>query len=168
MDSMGQRLGRRLTISSAPIPRDNLDLRMSREPSLDGCDFPIWQKRHDPSALQITNDRPIAMISAECPVVDANHAQPTGIRAGASAHNAQQSIVAHRKHQSLCEGRSGTAAKRKAEMMNETFEPGGSARANGKHGLVEALGEYPSWTLWCLAAKTPGDDVKAHEPARSR
>jgi len=53
-------------------------------------------------------------------------------------------------------------------MMNETFEPGGSARANGKHGLVEALGEYPSWTLWCLAAKTPGDDVKAHEPARSR
>src|ERR1019366_6639665 len=86
MDSMGQRLGHRLTISSAPVPRNNLDLRMSREPSLDGCDFPIWQKRHDSSALQIANDRPIAMISAECPVVEANHAQRTGIRAGASAH----------------------------------------------------------------------------------
>jgi hypothetical protein len=53
-------------------------------------------------------------------------------------------------------------------MMNETFEPSRSARANGEHGLGEALGEYPSRTLGCLAAKTPGDDVKAHEPARSR
>jgi hypothetical protein len=108
------------------------------------------------------------MIPAKGPVVDTDHAQGTGARDGASAHDAQQSIVAHRKHQSLGEGRGWPAAKRQAEMMNETFEPGRSARANRKHGLVEALGENLPWTAWCFAAKAPGDDAKAHEPARSR
>jgi hypothetical protein len=46
---------------------------MIAEPGLYRCDFAIWQKRHDPPALEIADDGSIAMVPAESPVVDAGH-----------------------------------------------------------------------------------------------
>jgi hypothetical protein len=141
---------------------------MGCEPSLDGRHFAIGQERHDTAALKIANDRSIAMVSAEGPVVDADHVQRSGVCAGAPAYNPQQRIVTHRKHQPPGEGGRWPAAKRQAEMMDETFESARPARANWQHSFLESFGEYLSWAVGRCAAKAPRNDAKANAMTRTR
>jgi hypothetical protein len=73
-----QRLRGSLAVTAAAIAGDNFDLGMIREPSLECCDFAIRQQRYDPPPFEITDDRPIAMISANGPIIDADHIQWLG------------------------------------------------------------------------------------------
>ena len=109
-----QRLGGRLAIAAATIARHDRDLRMSAEPRFDGCPLAIGQERHDAPAFQIADDRPIAMITTEGPVVDADHAQGADAARPAAPHDSQQRVVADGQHQPLGEGRCRSAAERQA------------------------------------------------------
>jgi len=61
LNGVRQCFGNRLAVAAVTIARYDLVLRMGAEPSLNRGAFPIWQERHDPAALQIANDRPLAV-----------------------------------------------------------------------------------------------------------
>jgi len=76
---------------------------MVGKPSLHRCNLAIEQQPHDPPSLQIANDCSVAMVVPEGPIINAGDDQRLGPQAGASPDNPQQSVIAHRQHQSLGE-----------------------------------------------------------------
>jgi hypothetical protein len=79
--------------------------------SRDGRDLTIGQQRHDPPPFQIANDRPVAMIAPERPVVDADDGKWLGSRPCPPTHDAQKRVIAHRHHQPLSEAGRRSAAE---------------------------------------------------------
>ena len=71
----------------------------------------IGQERHDTPPFQIADDRPVAMVAAEGPVVDTDHAQRSDVSSCTTPDDAQQRIVADRQHEPLGEGRGGSTAE---------------------------------------------------------
>ena len=62
-----------MRLSGASIVRDDLDIRIARQPGLNGRNFSIREKRHDPTSFEIADDRSIAMISAHAPIANSDH-----------------------------------------------------------------------------------------------
>jgi hypothetical protein len=42
-----------MRLSIVSIARDDLDIRIARQPGLNGRNFSIWEKRHDPTSFEI-------------------------------------------------------------------------------------------------------------------
>jgi hypothetical protein len=103
---------------------------MRREPSPHCCNLAVGQQRHDPPPLQIADDRSVAMVLAEGPVINAGNDHRLGWRTGSSPDNPQQGIVAHGQHQSSGETCRRTAAERQTQVMNDAFQPCRPARSD--------------------------------------
>jgi hypothetical protein len=84
-----ERLGGRLSVTAASVARHDFDLGMRAEPGFDGGPLSIGQERHDTPPLQIADDRPVAMVAAEGPVVDADHAQASDVGPRTAPNDAQ-------------------------------------------------------------------------------
>jgi transposase InsO family protein len=87
---------------------------------------------------------------------------------GLAANDSQQSVVAHRQHQSASEARGRPAAKRKPEMMDKAIEPRGSAGPGCQNIGAKSLGENCAATKSGIASKTPRDDDEPNLPASQR
>jgi len=76
------------------------------------------------------------------------------------ANDAQQGILAHRQHQPLRQRRSGAAAQRHAEMMDDGFKPERAPRGSAGDRLAEWLRKNASTTTRCRAAKSTNRDLQ--------
>jgi hypothetical protein len=86
-----------LRIKSAPVSADDLNFRVLLEPRRRFLYGTLWQHVDDFPALQIDDDRSIAISPAPAPIIDANHSYGLSI-ADASRivfEMPQNSIVAH-------------------------------------------------------------------------
>ena len=107
-------------------------------------------------ALEIANDRPIALIAFPRPVVDADYGRRRLRRPIPAAHDPEQRVVADRHHEAPGETRSRSAAEREGQMMDDVFEASGSTGAGRDNVIPEPLGENGSATCRRHATETPG------------
>jgi hypothetical protein len=158
-----QASGRRFAITASPVARDHLNTGMLGEPGGRGCDLPVGQQCDDTPALKIANDRAVAVVAAERPVVNPDHGQRRQSRAGAFAYDPKERVVADRQHQTLGESRAGTSAEREAEVMDYALEARRAPRPHVQYA-AEALGKDPAPAMPCRADKAPGGDLEAKPP----
>ncbi len=156
-----------VAIAATTITRQNIYLGMGGEPRCDGCSFAVRQQRYNPPPFEIDDDRPIAMVATESPVIDTSHDQGLPSWMGMPAHNPKKSVVAYGHHEPRRESRRRTSAQRKTEVMDEAFQPCGSSRTGGEIGLVEALGEDASRACRRLATKAARHDTKMDGASRT-
>lgn len=135
---------------------------MIRKPGIDGRDLAVGQERHDPSPLQITDDRAVVVIAPEGPIIDANNAQPICVRASPAPYDPQQCVVAGRHHQPLGGSGGWPSAERQPKMMDDAVQPRGPARAISNNVITEALGEDSASTGRSGAGKTAGEEPKLY------
>jgi hypothetical protein len=72
-------------IAAASIACDDLDLRLIGKPTLCRYRLAIRQQRDCLAPFEIADDRPIALITPPCPVVDPNHGRNGRRSAGGGA-----------------------------------------------------------------------------------
>jgi len=164
LERVGQRFGRSLAVAAAAVARHDPDLRVRREPSPHRCSLAVGQQRHDPPPLQIADDRSVAMVLAEGPVINTGNDKGLGRRAGPSPDDPQQGIVTHGQHQPLGEICRRPAAQRQTQMMNNAFQPCRPAGSDRESG-AEPLGKDLPTTVRDLAGKPPSDHQENHLPA---
>ena len=145
-----KRAGKRLAggegEASAAVTRDNEDLRLSGEPFLCCRGLPIGKQLDRTTALEVANDRPIALIALPGPVVDADDVRRRRRRAAFPADDPEQRVVAHRHHEAPGETCRRAAAECKREMMHETFETRRATGVGYENVVSEPLGENRSAT----------------------
>jgi hypothetical protein len=161
LDGVGQRLCRGLTVA-ATVARYDPDLRMVGKPSPHRCNLAIWKQGYDPPPLQIAHDCSVAMVLAKSLVVNAGDDQRLRSRAGSSPNNPQQSIVAHRQHQSLGEARCRPAAECQPQMVDDAFQPCRPTRPGRENIVPEPFGENPPPTMRYLANEPSRDHAEAY------
>jgi hypothetical protein len=103
---------------------------MSGQPCFDSGDFSVRKKRHDRTALQIADERSIAMVSSERPVVDADHPRRLCASSRSSPYNPEQGIIADRLQKAPRQARRRPAAERQPEMAHDMIEPRRTARGS--------------------------------------
>ena len=173
MPSVGdhQRLRRALrsplTVSAATVAANNFDRGMSREPIRHGAAFPIRQQVDRAAALEIADDRSIALPLQPSEIVDADHTDIGRCWRCTPAQKTQQRVGAHRYGQAFCEPFSGPAAEHESDRMREPVEP---RRAPGV-GLDEiggeAFGENTALARRVPASEAPCRQTDAEPPALS-
>jgi len=128
-------------IATTSLAGDHANAGMGSEPRGDGRDLAVGQQLHDPVPFQIADDRAVAMVAAERPVIDADHGQGIGPAARPAPHDTQQRVVADRQHQPFGEDGTRPAAENETEVMDDPLHASGAARA-----------------LWQRCSKTLGED----------
>ena len=135
---------------------------MVGKPSPHRCNLAIWKQGYDPPPLQIAHDCSVAMVLAKSPVVNAGDDQRLRSRAGSSPNNPQQSIVAHRQHQSLGKARCRPAAQCQPQMVDDAFQPCRPARPGRENIVPEPFSENPPPTMKYLANEPSRDHAEAY------
>ena len=93
----GRPLTRPIGVGGRAVTRDHLDARMCLEPLRQGVGGAIREQRHGLPALQIDQDRPIALAFPQGEIVDPEHRRGGERWHRMSAQPAQQSVPAHRQ-----------------------------------------------------------------------
>jgi hypothetical protein len=100
---------------------------MAGEPGLNGRGLTIRQQGYDTPTLKIADNRSVAVIAPECPVIDAHHFQWLRPRMRATPHDAQNSVIADGQHEAPSKAGGWSAAKRETQVMDYAIEPACSA-----------------------------------------
>jgi hypothetical protein len=146
----------------APVARYDPDLRMVGKPS------PHRRRSRDLEAglrSAIFPDRTRLFRSGgscESPVINADDDQRLRFRAASSPNNPQQSVVAHRQHQSLGEARCRPAAECQPQMVNDAFRPCRPARPGRENIVPELFSENPPPTMRYFANEPSRDHAEAY------
>src|SRR3954447_10487598 len=93
-------LGCPLGITTGAVTTDDLDTRVSLEPSGKTLCGTVWQKVYHRASFQIDQNRAIAMSSTPSPIVNAQHTRDPTIADDELAHATQQRIRTRRHPQS--------------------------------------------------------------------
>jgi len=121
----------------------------------------------DAVALEITDDRPVALSLAPGPVIDADHARGLWrLEVGRSDHP-QQGIAADRHGQLARQTRARLAAGRKADRQLAFAEAGGASGLRS-HRFRQSLGEDPLRALRIHASKPPCVKLNLDNPPMPR
>jgi hypothetical protein len=94
----------------------------------------------------IANDRPIALVSSPCPVVDPDHGRHCGV-----AHT----VLADRQQKAPGETLSRTTAQREADVIHDALQAGGTPCPRLGHCSVEPFGEDHSRAILTATSETP-------------
>lgn len=162
----GKRFCDRQRIAAAPVAGDNLDLGMSFEPILRCRRFAVLEQPDRASALQIADDRAVALIAPPRSVVNADHSRRRKAWPAPPAHLAKQCVPAERRHQTIGEARRRASAERKSQVMNENIRPFGPARQ--RRSQIEPLHENPTRTGRRITSKPARLHKKSHASSRRR
>ena len=161
LDSVRQRPRSRLGITTATIARDDLDLRVVGQPSLDGGDLQVRQQSQDAPTFEIADDRAVAIVAPERSVIDANDPWRIGRSSRTPSHYAKNSVVADGQHQPLGEARSWPATEREPKMMDDERRSD-TCLEPLREGAEDAT---PRW--WIAKRSSPSLSVSAsHGPWR--
>jgi hypothetical protein len=117
-----QRCGCGKGVPTTAITSHNGDLRLTREPGSRRRRLAVGQQRDGPAPLQIADERPVALVPAPCPVIDADDRRRNQPRAAAPSHDTQDSILADGRHQPLRQTACRPATERDCEMMDELVQ----------------------------------------------
>jgi hypothetical protein len=146
-----------------PAVRDlNRDPGMIGEPDPNCRDLAIGQQRHDPSPLEIADNRFVAAIASKSPIVDADDGQGIGSRGCPASDNPKQRIVADRQHQPFGEARCWSAAECQPQMVDDAFQPCRPARPGRENIVPEPFSENSPPTMRNLANEPPSDHAEAY------
>jgi hypothetical protein len=132
LNGVRQRPGGRLAVTAAAIAGHDLDSGMIGKPRLNRRDLAIGQQRHDPSPLEIADNRSVVAIASKSPIVDADDGQRIGSRRRPPSYNPKQRIVADRQHQPFGEARRWSAAECQPQMVDDAFQARRPARSVGR------------------------------------
>jgi hypothetical protein len=135
---------------------------MIGEPSSNCRDLAIWQQRHNPSSLEIADDRSVAAIASKGPIVNADNGQRISSKRCPPSYNPKQRIVADRQHQSFREARCWSAAQYQPQMVDDAIQPCRPARPGRENIVPEPFGEDPAPTMRHLANEPPRDHAEAY------
>jgi hypothetical protein len=69
---------------------------MLGEPRSNCRNLAIWQQRHNPSSLEIADNRSVAAIASKSPIVNADNGQRISSKCRPPSYNPKQRIVADR------------------------------------------------------------------------
>ena len=112
LDRIRRTLPHAVCICASPVSRDNFDAWMLVQPPCQSVGLAVGQEVNHRVALQINEDRAVAMTAAPCPIVngkDTRGVRRLSISAGL-AHQPQQRVRAGRHSQSLSQAHAGFAA----------------------------------------------------------
>ena len=132
---------------------DNGDLWLLREPGLCGGGLPVWQEADRPPPFEIADDRPVALVAAPRPIIDADHARRRKGRTAAPANNPKQGVIADGEHQSSRKTRRRAATQGKAKVVDDIVKPAGPSRPRRQHAVTETLSKNAPTTQGCVAAE---------------
>lgn len=141
---------------------DDGDLRLLAQPGLGRGRLAVWKQADGPPTLQITDDRPVAMVASPGPVIDANHVGRRWRCRASSADYPQQRVVADRQHQALGKARSWSAAEGRAQVMHQALQPSCSSRPWRQHRRIEPLGEDTPVAKHRFTPKSPNLRPQRH------
>ena len=167
LHSFRQGFRRRFSIAAATVACHDLDAGMIGQPRLHSRNLPVRQECHDPAPFQVAYDAAIAVVAAESPIVNADHAERIARRTGTSPDDPQQRVVADRHHQPLGKIRRWPAAERQSEMVDNAFQAGCPAAPLGHGVVLEPLGENAPPAEWCVTEETACDQMELHLSART-
>jgi hypothetical protein len=113
-ESIRRALAGAVSIGTGPVARDHLHAGVLSQPGSQGSGLAVRQQVHDGAALQVHQRRPVAVASAPCPIIDAQHARGRGRldAAAARAHGPEQGVWAGVDGQPRCEPRAGFPVQR--------------------------------------------------------
>jgi hypothetical protein len=168
LNGIRQSLGRCAGVSAAAITSDDGNLRLFCKPGLGGCGLTVGQEADGSTPLEITNDRPVALVASPCPVIDADYRWRRHRRATTPADDAKQRVVADWQHQPPCKARRRAATQGKAQMMNETVKAAGPASPWRHDPIAKAPSENSSSTRDGFAAETVDSGYQLHPSPRQR
>ncbi len=132
---------------------------MGGEPRGDGRNLAVRQQLDDPTPLQVADDRAVAVVAAERPIIDVDHCQGLSTGTSAAPHDAQQGVVSHRQHEPGSEDGTGSSAESKAKMVDDPLHPPG-ATGSLRHGRTEALGKDPLAAVQPVTAEATRHKMK--------
>ena len=135
---------------------------MIGEPGSNCRDLAIWQQCHNPSSLEIADNRSVAAIASESPIVNADNGQRISSKCRPPSYNPKQRIVADRQHQSFGEVRCWSAAQYQPQVVDDAIQPCRPARPGRENIVPEPFGENPSPTMRNLANEPPRDLAEAY------
>ena len=135
---------------------------MIGEPSSNCRDLAIWQQRHNPSSLEIADDRSVAAIASKGPIVNADNGQRISSKRCPPSYNPKQRIVADRQHQSFREARCWSAAQYQPQVVDDAIQPCRPARPGWENIVPEPFGENPPPTMRHLANEPPRDHAEPY------
>jgi hypothetical protein len=151
LGDLRQGLGRRQRVAAAA--GDDGNLRLRGKPFLRRRRLAVWKQGDGLAPLQIADDRSIALISPPSPVIDPDYRRRDEARASAPSHDAQQRVVAHRRHQPPRETASWPAAQGEPEAVDDVIESRRSSRPWRQHVLVKTFGEDSAAANYGVAMK---------------
>ncbi len=150
---MRQAQADRLAIAAAAVTRDNLDLRLCRQPRSGRCRFAVRQQRNRPSPLQIAHDGAVAMIAAKGPVIDADHMRRGMSGASTPPDRAQQRVITRQKAEPLHKSLGWTTSESKSEVIDQAIESCSPARMRLQRVKAKPLGEDSARAMRCCTDK---------------
>src|ERR1700722_6611283 len=135
---------------------------MLGEPRSNCRNLAIWQQRHNPSSLEIADNRSVAAIASKSPIVNADNGQRISPKRRPPAYNPKQRIVANRQHQPFGEARCWSAAQYQPQMVDDEIQPCRPARPRRENIVPESFSENPPPTMRRLANEPPRDHPEAY------
>jgi hypothetical protein len=168
LDGTRQSPSNRFTIPAAAITRCDDDIRMLRQPGLDGAALTIRQESHDAAALEIADNGAIALPALVRPVINADNRRPLQGRRRPAPDDPQQSVLADGQHEAMCKTLAWSAAERQSELMNNAFEPTCPSGVSRADSLLEPLGENAGSASLHDTPEPAHGHADTHAPARSR
>jgi len=108
------------------------------------------------------------MVLAEGPVVNARDDQGIRSWAASAPNNPQQSVIAHRQHQSSGEARCRSAAECQPQMVDDAFQPCRPARSGRENIVTEPFSKNPPPTMLNLTNEPSREYQEAYLLARRR
>jgi hypothetical protein len=79
LHSFGRTLQDAIGVSSRAIPGHHLDPRMCAEPFGQGIGLAVRQQVHHAAALQVDQNRAVALVLFPCPIIDTEHTRRVGV-----------------------------------------------------------------------------------------
>jgi hypothetical protein len=131
-------------VRGAAISADDLDLRPLAQPPRKAIGLTIREQIDHPAALEVAQDRPVALATPPCPIIDTKDARGhrRAIRAGTD--HPKQRIATQRHRQPGRQARTGSTAQRQPDMTLNVAQAEGPAGAD-TNDAREPLRENPSW-----------------------
>ncbi len=136
LDGIGRTLARAVGVDAGPVSGDDLDAGVGPQPRGQALGPPVRQQVDSPVALQVDQDRPLAVAATPGPFVHRQYPYrwPGFQRGARTPHHPQQRV-----------GAGGHGQPRR-----------------GRRDVGEPFGEGHPWTGWLQASETPSPYVQPH------
>lgn len=166
LDSLGCAVPNAIGVGAGAVARDDLDAGMAVQPCPDRLRVAVRQHVDRTVALQIDDQRAVALPSAPRPIVDADDVWRRHRGQWRRSDQAQKRVAADRHGQARCQAGAGLASCAEGDVALSLGKTGGSPHP--RQGCRQALGKNAARALGSRAPETSDLQVELADTALPR